>query len=116
MFGTMSKLLEELINYLDNTSKEVLEENLKQLEPYTKIGPTADEYLKNINDIQLYNYYLSIELPSVGHKSWIYPNYVIITGLALCSPHPCRHFTFDEFVEKLYSDNEFKNLLNGKIH
>ncbi len=70
-----------------------------------------------MNDIQLYNYYLSIELPCPMYRSWIYPDYVVITGLAFCYPHPCRHFTFEEFIEKLYSDNEFRNLLeDGKIY
>ena len=69
-----------------------------------------------MNDIQLYNYYLTIELPSVARRSWIYPSYVIITGLAFRAPHPCRHFTFEEFIDKLYSDNEFRNLLeNSKL-
>lgn len=65
-----------------------------------------------MNDIQLYYYYLSIELPSVDNrKSKIYPKYVKITGRAFCHPHPCRHFTIDEFIDKLNSDPDFKKML-----
>jgi len=49
-FKLMGKLLEGLINYLENTPKEVLEEEFKQLEPYTKIGPTVDEYIKMMEE------------------------------------------------------------------
>lgn len=48
----MDKLLEELINHLENTPKEVLKEEFKQLEPYTKIGPSVDEYFSYLRENQ----------------------------------------------------------------
>ena len=66
-----------------------------------------------MNDVQLYQYYLSIPLWSVQNRSWIYPKYVQLTGRAFSAPHPHRHFSFEEFVDKLYSDEKFRQLLNG---
>lgn len=66
-----------------------------------------------MNDYQLYEYYLSIPLPTIGYKSILYPKYVVITGRSFCYPHPCRYFSFEEFIDKLYSDVNFKNILNG---
>lgn len=44
----MGKLLDNLKEYLNNASKEELEENLKELEPYNEIGPDAYEYCKEL--------------------------------------------------------------------
>ena len=64
-----------------------------------------------MNDIQLYNYYLSIPLCTRHQQSRIYPKYVVITGRAFSHPHPHRHYSFEEFIDKLYQDNNFKNIL-----
>lgn len=64
-----------------------------------------------MNDYQLYEYYLSIPKWRIGNHSWIYPEYVVITGRAFSAPHPHRHYTFEEFIDKLYSDPEFKKKL-----
>ena len=66
-----------------------------------------------MNDVQLYEYYLSIPKWSVFTQSWIYPDYVKLTGRAFKAPHPHRHFSFEEFVDKLNSDEKFRRLLNG---
>lgn len=42
----MGKLLEELLKYLSSTSPEQLEKNWKEIEPYSQIGPTAEEFVK----------------------------------------------------------------------
>lgn len=44
----MGKLLESLKEYLNNASKEELEENWKELEPYNEIGPDALEYYEEL--------------------------------------------------------------------
>ena len=64
-----------------------------------------------MNDYQLYEYYLSIPKWSIQKRSWIYPEYVIRTGRSFAAPHPHRHYTFEEFIDKLYSDPEFKKKL-----
>ena len=64
-----------------------------------------------MNDVQLYKYYLTIPLDTIFKRSWIYPKYVIITGRSFCRPHPHRHYSFEEFLDKLYSDSEFKKKL-----
>jgi hypothetical protein len=65
-----------------------------------------------MNDLQLYEYYKTIPLASIGHHSRIYPKYVVITGRSFCYPHPHRYFTFEEFVDKLYSDPNFRTVIN----
>lgn len=69
--------------------------------------------IKNLkmNDLQLFYLYLSIPESTITEKSWIYPNYVVITGSSITSPHPHRHYNFEEFIDKLYSDKNFRNLL-----
>ena len=62
-----------------------------------------------MNDIQLYEYYLSIPLSELGQPSRIYPKYVKIIGRSIIPPHPHRHYTIDEFVEIL--DDDFRNFL-----
>lgn len=42
----MSKLLEELLNFLSSATDEQLEENWKSLEPYENIGPNAREFVE----------------------------------------------------------------------
>ena len=67
-----------------------------------------------LNDLQLYELYLSINLrPLHGLKRWsrLYPEYVVITGRAIVAPHPHRHYTFEEFVDKLEEDPDFKNVI-----
>lgn len=51
-----------------------------------------------MNNIQLYNYYLTIPLAIPGKHSWIYPKYVKLTGRSICYPHPHRYLSFDEFL------------------
>lgn len=64
-----------------------------------------------MNDLQLFYYYQTIPLDTITKRSWIYPKYVVITGRSFCRPHPHRHYTFEEFFDKLYSDPEFKKKL-----
>lgn len=67
-----------------------------------------------MNDWQLYELYTSIPLREIGKLSRIYPKYVVITGRACCAPHPHRHYTFEEFVDKLNEDPNFKNVILNK--
>ena len=67
-----------------------------------------------MNDVQLYELYESIPLREIGKLSRIYPKYVVITGLACCAPHPHRHYTFEEFVDKLNEDPNFRNVILNK--
>ena len=64
-----------------------------------------------MNDIQLYELYCSIPKWTVWNRSRIYPKYIVITGRAFKAPHPHRHYTFDEFVDKLNEDPNFKNVI-----
>ncbi len=66
-----------------------------------------------MNDWQLYELYESIPLRPDGPKLWsrLYPKYVVITGRAFSAPHPHRHYTFEEFVDKLKEDPNFKNVI-----
>jgi hypothetical protein len=64
-----------------------------------------------MNDLQLFYLYLSIPLWTVDNHSWIYPKYVVRTGCSFAAPHPHRHYNFEEFIDKLYSDKNFRNLL-----
>ena len=67
-----------------------------------------------MNDWQLYELYTSIPLRGIGKLSRIYPKYVVITGLAFCAPHPHRHYTFEEFVDKLNEDPNFRDVILNK--
>lgn len=70
-----------------------------------------------MNDLQLYELYTSIELrPPHGLGTWsrLYPKYVVITGHAFMAPHPHRHYTFEEFVDKLNEDPDFRNVILNK--
>ena len=48
----MSKLVNNLLNFLENATPEQLEENWKYLEKYSNIGPNAIEFVNK----QLKNY------------------------------------------------------------
>ena len=69
-----------------------------------------------MNDLQLYDVYKSISLRPIGLKRWsrLYPEYVKLTGRACVAPHPHRHYTFEEFVDKLNEDPNFKNVILNK--
>lgn len=41
----MSKLVKELLNFLETATPEQLEENWKHLEEYSKVGPSAIEFV-----------------------------------------------------------------------
>ena len=56
-----------------------------------------------MNDLQLFYYYQTIPLTTIHKSTWIYPKYVVITGRSISH--------FDEFLDKLYSDPEFKKKL-----
>jgi hypothetical protein len=69
-----------------------------------------------MNDLQLFELYLSIPLTPTGPLSWsrLYPKYVVITGRSFSAPHPHRHYTLEEFLDKLYEDPNFKNVILNK--
>ena len=66
-----------------------------------------------MNDLQLYSIYLSIDLPTINtfNECVIYPKYVVITGRSMTSPHPCRHYSFLEFIDALYKYPEFRKVI-----
>lgn len=64
-----------------------------------------------MNDVQLYRLYCSIPKWTVDNPSRIYPKYVVITGRSFSAPHPHRHYSFEEFIDKLYTDPKFKEFL-----
>jgi hypothetical protein len=69
-----------------------------------------------MNDLQLYELYCSIPKWTIWNRSRIYPEYVVLTGRAFSAPHPHRHYSFEEFVDKLNKDPNFKNvILNDNI-
>lgn len=70
----------------------------------------------NMNDVQLYELYCSIPKWSRENQSRIYPYYVVLTGRAVCAPHPHRHYSFEEFVDKLNADPNFKKVILNEIH
>ena len=69
-----------------------------------------------MNDWQLYELYTSNPLRPEGPGLWsrLYPKYVVIIGRAFSAPHPHRHYTFEEFVDKLNEDPNFKNVILNK--
>lgn len=67
-----------------------------------------------MNDIQLYELYRSIPKWTVWNQSRIYPDYVAITGRAFKAPHPHRHYSFEEFMDKLNEDPNFKDIILNK--
>ena len=66
-----------------------------------------------MNDLQLYELYKSIQLRHEEPPMWsrLYPKYVVRTGRSFSAPHPHRHYTFEEFIDKLYKDSNFKNVI-----
>lgn len=62
-----------------------------------------------MNILQYYQLYLAIPLEKRWNKSRIYPDYVVLTGRAFISPHPHRHYTFEEFVDKF--DKDFRDVI-----
>lgn len=52
----MSKLLNNLLNFLSSATPEQLKENWKHLEPYENIGPNAREFAEYCNNIYQYSY------------------------------------------------------------
>jgi hypothetical protein len=71
-------------------------------------------YHSSLNDLQLYDLYCSLSLATRTDKSRIYPKYVKITGRSFSHPHPHRYFTFEEFIDCLYKDENFKNVILGR--
>lgn len=50
----MSKLVNRLLNFLENATPEQLEENWKHLEKYSNIGSNAIEFVnKQLNNVNL---------------------------------------------------------------
>lgn len=64
-----------------------------------------------MNDIQFWEYYLSIPLATPSKHSWIYPDFVKITGRSICYPHPHEYLNFEEFLDII---DEFKSELKNK--
>lgn len=62
-----------------------------------------------MNDIQLYNYYLSLPKDTPNFRGKIYPKYCVITGYSITHPH--RHYSFEEFIDKLDKDKSFRDFL-----
>lgn len=46
VISIMSKLLNDLLNFLSSATPEQLKENWKHLEPYEDIGPNARDFVK----------------------------------------------------------------------
>lgn len=69
-----------------------------------------------MNDVQLYELYCSIPKWSRANQSRIYPDYVVLTGRACIAPHPHRHYSFEEFIDKLNKDPNFKKVILNEIH
>lgn len=69
-----------------------------------------------MNDWQLYELYTSIPLRPTSLELWsrLYPKYVVITGRTFSAPHPHRYYTFEEFVDKLNEDPNFRNVILNK--
>lgn len=54
MLNRMSKLVKNLLNFLENATPEQLEENWKHLEKYSNIGSNAIEFVnKQLNNVNL---------------------------------------------------------------
>lgn len=63
-----------------------------------------------------YEFYLTQPLSSIRNESVIYNNdWVFTTGLAIIPPNPHRHYTKEEFTQKINSDKSFKNFCLPKI-
>jgi hypothetical protein len=65
-----------------------------------------------MNLLELYDKYLNMPLASPVRPTPLYDKgYVIHTGMAYFSPHPHRHYTFEEFTEAFSSNNRFKDFV-----
>ena len=63
----------------------------------------------------MYNSMNFIPKWTVHKSSRIYPKYVVITGRAFSAPHPHRHYSFEEFIDKLNEDPNFKKVILNEI-
>ena len=63
---------------------------------------------------QLYSLYLSIPLSRPGKLTRIYPKYVAITGESFAPPSPHRYLSFSEFVDKLETNPEMRDVIINK--
>lgn len=63
---------------------------------------------------QLYSLYLSIPLSRPGKLTRIYPKYVVITGRSVAAPSPHRYFSFSEFIDKLETNPEMRDVIINK--
>lgn len=88
------------VNNFKRITKEEIEKNRK-----------SAYHSFHLNDLQLYELYCSIPLATIMDKSRIYPKYVKIIGRSITYPHPHRHFTFEEFIDCLIKDSDFKNII-----
>jgi len=62
--------------------------------------------------MQAYEKYVKLPLANVVKPSAIYDRaYVVFTGLSIISPHPHRHFTYDEFLKKYEADQTFREFI-----
>ena len=52
--------------------------------------------------------YLSLPLQTIQAPSVIYPHWCVLTGCAIVSPHPHRHFTFLEFCRQVERDEKLR--------
>lgn len=52
----MSKLLNDLLNFLSSATPEQLERNWQHLEPYEDIGPNARDFVRYCEDAYQYSY------------------------------------------------------------
>ena len=64
----MSKLLNDLLNFLSSATPEQLKENWKHLEPYENIGPNAREFAEYCNNIYQYSYCNNISKSVIYNK------------------------------------------------
>ena len=46
----VNKYVEDLKRYFEETPKEQLDKDWKELEKWNDVGPTVDEYLKSLNE------------------------------------------------------------------
>ena len=93
-------------NNENNGFKRVTQEEIaeKRISAYSSLP---------LNDLQLYELYSSLPLATSTNKSRIYPKYVKRTRRSFSHPHPHRYFTFEEFIDCLYKDENFKNVIFG---
>lgn len=64
----MSKLLDDLLNFLSSATHAQLEENWKRLEPYENIGPNAREFVKYCMGNFSYSFSNGISNPIIINK------------------------------------------------